>query len=447
MKKLFFLLCICLSGKAMAFDTWWHAECTRKAMVANGFSGDARLATQVSNYITDFMAVLNMPNEKFEKAGFKSIRFRSDDSYDYLHFDAVLNNAGIEQNWRQLFNNTVAALKKYSTTSEVEEGFRQIVLINILGCSLHTIQDFYSHSNWVNLHTKMQVSPIPIWYDVAYEERKKLDLFTGVYKPPFNGHASHEELNKDNSSKKLNKESVEAAERASIDWIRRIMEAAPEVPWAGLKAYNIQNNMVMKNFLVTQDASFLTSSSIFPLHHLDGEHPARKIFDQEDESKDYAKAGIVVTTILETYAANIQVPKNKMGLPTPYWAGFMGYNISHMIAGGLMLNTKKYPGGTTEDYSKEPHLDISKDRSTTAPSDKNHEQTGSPSSSAKGNSKNNSGPNKSPGQNGASSSTGSNPSGNKNPGSKPPVTPPANPPGNNQNTGGIRKDTIPARHN
>jgi len=55
MKKIYFSFLCMYSLQVMAFDTWWHAECTRKAMVANGFSGDARLATQVSNYITDFI--------------------------------------------------------------------------------------------------------------------------------------------------------------------------------------------------------------------------------------------------------------------------------------------------------------------------------------------------------------------------------------------------------
>src|SRR5262245_8849575 len=36
---------------AQAFDTWWHAEATRHAMTANGFSADARLVVQVSNYL------------------------------------------------------------------------------------------------------------------------------------------------------------------------------------------------------------------------------------------------------------------------------------------------------------------------------------------------------------------------------------------------------------
>ena len=54
----------------MAFDTWWHAECTRKAMVANGFSNDARLATQVSNYLTDiFPAFTNASNDATANSG------------------------------------------------------------------------------------------------------------------------------------------------------------------------------------------------------------------------------------------------------------------------------------------------------------------------------------------------------------------------------------------
>ncbi len=103
-----------LSFQTFAFDTWWHAECTRKAMVANGFSADARLATQVSNYLTDFLAVLNMPNEELTKVGIQSIRFRSDHSYDFLHFDAVFTEADIEKNWELILDNTIGLLKKYS---------------------------------------------------------------------------------------------------------------------------------------------------------------------------------------------------------------------------------------------------------------------------------------------------------------------------------------------
>ena len=320
----------------MAFDTWWHAECTRKAMVANGFSGDARLATQVSNYFTDFMAVLNMGNDELEKVKINKALFRSDHSYDFLHFDAIYTTADIEKNWKLIFENTKAALKQFASSSAVEPGFRQIVLFNIVGASLHIIQDFYSHSNWVNTYMDKGVSLIPIWYDVADSERSKMKIFTGIYAKPFKGHVSHDSLHKDNSARLYNKEAVETAERASIDWVKRLMAEVSEINWGGLKSYTIQGDIIMKKYLVTQDASFLTSSSIIAFK-FDGKQPKKMIF-ADNLPDEHAKAGIVLGTILTNYASNAGVEKNKFRLLTPYWAGFMGYNISHHLSSGLMLN-------------------------------------------------------------------------------------------------------------
>jgi hypothetical protein len=336
MKKVIVLFCLFFSLKAMAFDTWWHAECTRKAMVANGFSADARLATQVSNYFTDFMAVLNMGNDELAKININKALFRSDHSYDFLHFDAIYTTEDLEKSWKLIFENSKATLRLFSSAAAVEPGFRQIVLFNIIGASLHIIQDFYSHSNWVNTYMAKGVSTIPIWYDVADSVRKKMKLFTGIYAKPFKGHVSHDSLHKDNSARLYNKEAVETAERASIDWVKRLMEEVPELSWGGLKSYNIQNNMVMKNYLVTQDASFLTSSSIAAFK-FDGKQPKKLVF-ANNLPDEHTKALIVLSTILTNYASNAGVDKNKFRLLTPYWAGFMGYNISHYLSNGLMLN-------------------------------------------------------------------------------------------------------------
>jgi len=329
-----------LSFRGLAFDTWWHAECTRKAMVANGFSADARLATQVSNYLTDFLAVLNMPNEEQNKLGIQIIRFRSDHSYDFLHFDAVFTEADIEKNWELLLNNTIRSLKKYSAGGLTEPGFRLIIFYNIIGASLHAIQDFYSHSNWVNLYTQQRVSPIPVWFDVAAADRQKLKLFTGIYQKPFNGHVPHEELNKDCSTRAYNKEAVEAAERASIDWVKRLIDSVPGAPWGELKAYSIQNDMVMKKFLTKLDATFLTSSSIIG-GHFDGGEPAKRVFSQ-DGTKERVQAAYALQGTLGEYTNNMAIASNKYKLPTPYWSGFMAYNICYDIADGLLLNGKKF---------------------------------------------------------------------------------------------------------
>lgn len=355
MKKILLLTAIFISCKTFAFDTWWHAECTRKAMVANGFSGDARLATQVSNYIADFMAgSFDKGNEIIEGKGLKELRLTGgDESYSYIHFDGVLTEAEMEKSWKILFDNTIAALKKYTAAEAVRPGYRLIVLYNILGTSLHVVQDFYSHSNWVNLYHKAGKTPIPIWFDITAEERKKLKLESGVYPDgSMPGHANHSELNKDASSRDLNSVAVETAERASIHWMKRIMDSAAFVNWAELKAYTIQKDIVMKRFLVSLDATFLTSSSIM-FDHLDGEAPAKYIFDKDKNmKKEKAQALAALLMVLDNYAANMGIKKNDYMLPSPYWAGFKVYFVTRDIANGLTLKGKKY---TAPKEKPKPH--------------------------------------------------------------------------------------------
>lgn len=340
MKKTLLLCAFLYVKECRAFDTWWHAECTRKAMVANGFSGDARLATQVSNYFTDYLSVANDYMQEY--VGDK-LPIQTDGSFKFMHFDAIFSTADLERNWQLLFDNTVACLKKYNAPGATKPGFRLIVFYNIIGATLHIVQDFYSHSSWVNLYMAKKTSPIPTWYETTAEDRKAMKLATGAYpdgsKP---GMKNHSDLNKDCSTRPLNKEAVEIAERASTDWVRRLMEAVPEAPWAELKAYNIQKDPVMKRFLVSLDATFLTSSSILP-DHFDGKKPAKFVFAADkDPGREKRQAAAALALTLNQYDMNIRMPGNEGNLPSPYWAGFMIYRIVQDLAAGLRLNGTDY---------------------------------------------------------------------------------------------------------
>ena len=342
------------SPQTFAFDTWWHAECTRKAMVANGFSSDARLAVQMSNYITDFLAA---KDDEIEKLVGGKLKFERDLSYKFMHFDAIYTNEHIEQNWQLLYDNTVRLLKNYATVNTVKPGFRLIVFFNIIGASLHIVQDFYSHSNWVNIYNEKRLGPPPIWYDVTRQQRDSMKLVTGAYPDgAVKGKLSHSDLNKDCSTRALNIEATETADRASIDWVKRLMQAVPEVPWGELKTYNIQNNMVMKKFLVQQDASFLTSSSIF-FSHFDGDQPAKFVFaNQKDITVEKTMATAALKLAIDGYAVNIALKGNEHKLPTPYWAGFLVYNIVREIATGFRHNntTFKPPPKELKEYKPAP---------------------------------------------------------------------------------------------
>jgi hypothetical protein len=342
-KGILSLLVIAACLPLLSFDTWWHAECTRKAMTGNGFSSDARLATQVSNYLTDFFPAYHVLNEKIHEHKLDALRVNEDASFEYMHFDCLYTTADIDRNWKTLLNNTIYTLRKYSADGITKPGYRLPVLFNIIGASLHTVQDFYSHSNWVNLYMAAGTSPIPIWFDVDSAARSKMKLVTGAYPDgSAKGQKNHGDLNKDCSTRQYNKEAVETAERASIDWVKRLMDSVPTAPWGELKAYNIQKDMVLKRFLVNLDATFLTSSSIC-LDHFDGLKPAKYVFSATKElPKERAQALIALNATVAQYFGNVAVKENTFQLPTPYWAGFKAYHITRDIANGLMLAGKKY---------------------------------------------------------------------------------------------------------
>ena len=343
MKKILLIVAFFISTNAMAFDTWWHAECTRKAMVANGFPADARLAAQVSNYITDFHSAALFGTGIPEKQRVEVFKLKQEMSYEYMHFDAIFTTNDIEINWRKVYENTIHTLKKYHNNPDVKSGFRLIVLFNIIGASLHIVQDFYSHSNWVNTYVANKKSPIPTWYGEDSLSRRSLDIYTGAYPDgSVKGKKGHSDLNKDCSSISLNKEAVEVAERASIEWVKKLMEATPELPWSELKSYNIQNDPILKNFLVKLDATFLTSSSVVA-GHLDGDNPARFIYSADKNIvKEKAMAFAALNLTIGEYSAYLTLERNIYKIPSPYWAGFRVYYITRDIANGLSHSNKKY---------------------------------------------------------------------------------------------------------
>ncbi len=334
-----------LSSPAFAFDTWWHAEETRHAMVANGFSGDARLVAQFTNYLIDFYSVAADRISGFEGVFSRLPGGRPPNApstarldpadVDRLHFDSLFSTDEIEAQWRALEANTRAALRKYAADQSVKPGFRPIVLLTVIGASLHVVQDFYSHSNWVNEHIKKAPgSPVPIWYDVPPARRAAMQLFTGAYPNGCcPGHIDHEKLGKDSSDQGLNEEAVDAATRASVAWAKMLMQD-PSIPWETLKAYKV-SDVAGRRFLYTLDATFLTSSSIIA-GHFDGPQPHKKIFNS-DPAREKRMALQALLGVLGGYATNLVLRDNLYKLPSPYWAGLLVYHVERDLAKGLLL--------------------------------------------------------------------------------------------------------------
>ncbi|MDR7419758.1 MAG: hypothetical protein QN178_12720 [Armatimonadota bacterium] len=346
------LIVLCAPARAvLAFDTWWHAEATRHGVIANGFSADARLATQVTNYLTDFHTVAADKIGGFEglyrrlpggppQSAPTAARLDPVDM-DRLHFDSLRSTAEVEAQWATLEANTKAALRKYATDPSVKPGFRPIVLLTILGASLHMVQDFYSHSNWVNEFVKKSPgSPVPTWQDVPAAQRAAMPLHTGAYPDGCcPGQPDHEALTKDSSDRALNAEAVDVAKRGSIAWVRLLMQDQG-IPWATLTGHKVAPT-VGRRFLYDLDATFLTSSSILA-GHFDGPRPAKFVFASDgDLGRERRMARQALLLVLGGYSTNLGVIDNPYKLPTPYWAGFLVYHIERDLAKGLLLSGRR----------------------------------------------------------------------------------------------------------
>jgi hypothetical protein len=346
------LIVVCTPPRlALAFDTWWHAEATRHGVAANGFSADARLATQVTNYLTDFQTInadtaggfegvfRRLPGGPPQNAP-TTARLDAQDM-DRLHFDALFSTAEVEGQWATLEANTKAALRKWGTDPSVKPGFRPVVLLTILGASLHMVQDFYSHSNWVDEFVrKSPGSPVPTWQDVPAAQRATMQLYTGAYPNGCcPGRADHDRLAKDNSTRPLNAEAVDVAKRGSIAWVRLLMQDQ-SIPWSIATSHKV-DGMVGRRFLYDLDATFLTTTSILA-GHFDGPRPAKLVFAADgDLGREKRMAAQALMLVLGGYTTNLGVIDNPYKLPTPYWAGFLLYHVERDLAKGLVLQGRR----------------------------------------------------------------------------------------------------------
>lgn len=334
---------LAIAPATQAFDTKWHADATRIAMQQNGFSADARLLCQFTNYITDFFSVVGfepvyhlLPDGPPPGAPTGVMGINMEDMAR-LHFDALTTHAQVESQWDNLFMNTKQALTKWSGMTTVKPAFKPVVLMTIVGASLHAVQDFYSHSNWVR-KAKAVGGATPIWFDVPADQRKKLEIKSGWYpdgnKPDM---LYHKDENKDSTGRPLNAEAYDAASRASSDWVRRLIAATPNLNWASLRNWKAEPANMNGTWLRNADATFITTTSTLA-GHWDGSTPVKNVFNP-DKIRNRNMAVQALLLSLNVYKTNVGLSGPLT--PTPHWVGFSMYHVEKDLAKGLFLQNKK----------------------------------------------------------------------------------------------------------
>src|SRR6267154_3802379 len=219
-----FMLLALLASPASGFDTFWHSEATRKVAEANGFSEDARKIMQLGNFSPDFFGpVSDFAANNLHGKGLDALNqyvaknVQDRDAAIFFHFDNLNGeldrNSKFDSLFSRLLANTQTVIGSYIKQTNADERTRKTMTLIVLGASLHAVQDFYSHSDWIhndfnNTAVKLVVLPsgsyrAPTWFEFRDQagdpDKWPFQVKTGIYPPIAGALNTHTHMNHDNS--------------------------------------------------------------------------------------------------------------------------------------------------------------------------------------------------------------------------------------------------------
>ena len=221
-----------MPARSLAFDTGHHWDLTISALGDQGFDNDAREIGGVSNWFVDYY--VNTPTDI---AGMK-------EPCERLHFDNLFDTDDITAYWLRLAANTRKQLLLAKASQD------PLKALEILGASLHAVQDFYTHSNWVEeqggktRNTASDGYLLNTWFDEESAGRiAAKQYYTGSYPTMRNGakelHGAYDAgLNHDSYCRPRWDQAYVFAYAASRQWIAAA-ESWLNAPafWTQMKSY------------------------------------------------------------------------------------------------------------------------------------------------------------------------------------------------------------------
>jgi hypothetical protein len=225
LRKLFALLLAFafLVSPAAGFDTYWHSRCSQSVGEKLGFAADAWKIMQLGTFSPDFFGpVADYASKKINGPALEALNQSLANNPEirgaaiFLHFDNLngdfKNNSNFDYLFTHLLQTTQNLLASYSTIN-VDERVRKVLTLITLGASLHAVEDFYSHSDWIHndfnqTDVKMIAVPsggfrAPTWFEfrIRHSEPDKwpFTVKSGIYPPVANAPNTHTHMNHDNS--------------------------------------------------------------------------------------------------------------------------------------------------------------------------------------------------------------------------------------------------------
>lgn len=233
------LFCAMGRQNAFAFDTGYHFDLTRDALVELGVpsGSDAVTIAQVANYYCDGFesakAVLAREDTALIHEAWEAIYGPAelrDLSDTYMHFDALNNRAEVAAAWDRLLSNTYRGVLKAKREHDVR-GF-----LMLLGMTTHMVQDFYAHSNWAE---ERNWGGDATWFDVSPSARASAAILT----------RNHERLNRDYAGRPFFEKSYRLAYYATVQWLAALREAAGDSLWNQAVGYRDSGLQLERHFV------------------------------------------------------------------------------------------------------------------------------------------------------------------------------------------------------
>ncbi len=213
-----------LVSPAFGFDTYWHQQASKQVGAEFGFSADAWKIMQLGNFAPDLFG----PVSQYASNHLTGKELEQVSSYVQqngavravavlLHFDnlggELDRNSKFDALFSCLLQSTQATLAAFYKNNGIDERTRKTLVLVTLGASLHAVQDFYSHSDWVhNDFDKTKVKMVqlpsgarraPTWFEFRDQagdpDKWPIHVSTGIYPPVSDAPNTHTHMNHDKS--------------------------------------------------------------------------------------------------------------------------------------------------------------------------------------------------------------------------------------------------------
>jgi hypothetical protein len=169
-------------GPAPDGSNWHHEGLTRRAAQSAGWSPAAENsvafhADYVDSYLYNPLWWLNPA----DGGGPERLRIVMSSQADLIkvHFDDLFAPEPIRAMWRRYLSGTVCGLL-WVARQDLDRDVKVAMAHNIVGVSLHALEDFESHSNWIDDATRRQHT----WFETSRKARNGYSLYTGSYEKP-----------------------------------------------------------------------------------------------------------------------------------------------------------------------------------------------------------------------------------------------------------------------